>query len=302
MDARPFLLLALLGVSAGCGEASWNADLAAVVPLERGARFDEAIERHGCPDSVQEIDSETFTISWERSRIVAVAPFYAHHEQSSLTYLVRRGKVVNAALTSPASSTGLGIGFGADAFVGATRPQLGASSTALALIPLVLVVLAWELGRKLGERARHARRPLAIVSLLLLGTSWGVERSGAVPSSGVAEGSPAAELLQAELGRPRILHLPGDQGALFVYSTHESKHVVVGGSETIATQAYLVQKNHVVKESPRTSTLVAQYYLFPFFETAQARLHAAIAWSVTLATIALALATRRRPAVISPPP
>ncbi len=69
--------------------------------------------------------------------------------------------------------------------------------------------------------------------------------------------------------------------------------MIVGGSETAQAQAYLVQGAKVIAESPKTTTVEAQYWLFPFFETARARLHAVVGWSVALGVLALGLATRR---------
>jgi hypothetical protein len=272
---------------AGCGEAKRNPDLRVEEALERGTPFVDVLKKHGCPDSVAEIDSDTFTASWSRSRIVAAAPFYSRHEHRTLTYPVRRGKVGQAKTSDEGSSSEVGVGYGSDA-----RGSLEVAG-GLGLLPLFAVVLAWQLGRRFREQARRELLPAAFVAVLLLGTSWSHEQSG-VAGSDVPEASHVNHLVE-ELGAPaRVLRLPGDLGTVLVYERRESRQVIVGGSEQAQAQAYLVQNAKVVAESPRLTTLEAQYWLFPFFETARARLHAVIGWSVALGVLALGLATRRK--------
>jgi len=295
MRAR-WLALVSLVLAAGCGEAKWNPDLKLDDTLEAGAPFPQALEKHGGPDSVQEIDSDTFTVSWSRSRVIAVAPFFSRRERTELCYLVRKGKL-GPPSSSSATSEGAGVGFGADA----TGPARSTAGT-LGLIPLFAVLVAWRLGRTFREHARHQVAPLALVSLLLLGTSWGSERSGVTSSEGSVAGSHSSELVK-DLGAPtRIMKLPGENGALLVYETRESKHRILGGAETASTQTYLVQRGRIVAGPSKSTAFEAQYYLFPFFETHEARLHATIAWSVALGTLALALATRRKKVAEPTPP
>src|SRR5581483_4272885 len=89
--AKRLLPAALLVLAAGCGEATWNPDLKAT-PLEKGTSFQEALAAHGCPDSVQEIDSETFIATWSQARLVASA-FSLERTTGSLTYAFRKGKM-----------------------------------------------------------------------------------------------------------------------------------------------------------------------------------------------------------------
>ncbi len=289
LSLAPLVGLALLAL-AGCGEAAWNPHLKLEGALDKGTPFVEALAAHGCPDSIHAIDSDTFTATWERVRIVAFAPFYAHRDRVTLGYLVRKGKISGTSPIKASVSGGLGLGFGADE----TGP-LRSTGSSVGLIPFLAVVLAWQLGRAFRERLRFVLSPLLVTSVLLLATTWASDRTGVTaPGGGVTEGS-LVGVLYDELGDPDgMIHLPGDSGTLFVYRAGEKKHAIVGGSEAASAQAFLVQRGKVVRPGPKTTTLQAQYYLFPFFATGEARLHSVIAWSVGFATLALLFTTRRR--------
>lgn len=272
----------LLVLASGCGEAAWNPDLKTAAPIDRGTPFVDVLALHGCPDSVQEIDSETFTATWEQVRLVALAPFYTKPTGASVAVLVRKGKV-SGQRPSEGSS------------VLRVRPTAG-------LLPLLAVFAAWLLGRALRERARVARRPLAVLSALLLVATFGTEKTGvAVSGGGAAEGSPVGTLVD-ELGAPSsVLRLPGDAGSLLVYRTFERKKAVIGGTEVASTQAFLVQRGKVTARSAKTTTLQAQFYLAQFHGGDMPGFE--LAWSAALALLALAIATRRpRGAGIESPP
>lgn len=290
MRLRTVLAAALLVVAAGCGQATWNPDLDTTKPLDRGTPFVEALAKHGCPDSVLAIDSETFTATWERVQIVAFAPFFARRESSKIAYLVRKGKLGAAAPPTVERSSGPG-------FADSSGPLRTTAGT-VGLLPLIAVFLAWKAGRAFRRQARTVRGPLFLLALFLLGLSWRTESAGSsVSGFGPEEGSFAGALVE-ELGPPSFaLALPGDAGSLLAYRTEETRHAIVGGSQSAATQAFLVQRGRIVARSAKTTTLQAQYYLFPFFETQEARVNAAIAWSAALAALALAWTTRkgRRP-------
>ncbi len=284
---RRAVLLSLV-LLAGCGEATWNDSLDTSAQLAPGTPFAEALKAQGCPDSVQEIDSETFTANWEKVKVKSLA-LYSHRDHATYGFVVRKGRIGPANVSAYGSSGSLGIGFGADAS-GPLRSTIGKYG----LIPLVCIIFAWEIGRKLKEHARHALLPLVLVSFLLLGTSWANERTGSALEHETEEGSSVVELYK-ELGEPEKMTLTPDS-QLLVYRVRETKHMVVGGSESVTSQAYLVQRGKVIARTSRTATLTAQYYLFPFFETAEARFHALVAWSVALATLALAVASRKKKA------
>ena len=107
MNRKWLVVATLLVLAAGCGEATWNPDLKAQDALERGTAFTKALEKHGCPDSVQEIDSETFTATWSRASLVVPAPYLTRAETGTLSYLVRKGKL-GGVYPSFSSSSGLG--------------------------------------------------------------------------------------------------------------------------------------------------------------------------------------------------
>jgi hypothetical protein len=291
--APVFLLALLLG---GCGEATWNPELKAGAPLDRGTPFVEALDRHGCPDSIQEIDSDTFTASWEQTRLIATT-FSTERDTGSLAYMFRKGKV--SGLKAPADKR---------------EPARGANP--LAALPLAAVLLAWLVGRSLREKARVARLPLLALSVALLATTRGGEKTGvSAEGGGVPDQSPVG-LLVDELGAPSaVLRLPGETGALLVYRRGETKRAILGGSESVSTQAFFVQRGKVVKRSLKTTTLQAQYFIAPFHETVESaglrppgdslRAFAALlGWSCAFATLALALTARapRKTGVESPRP
>ncbi|HZU97521.1 MAG TPA: hypothetical protein VFF73_12545, partial [Planctomycetota bacterium] len=243
---RRAILLSLV-LLAGCGEATWNDSLDTSAQLAPGMPFAEALKAQGCPDSVQEIDSETFTASWEKVKVKAFS-LYTHRDHATYGFVVRKGRIGPSNVSAFGSSGGVGIGFGADA-----AGPLRSTGGKYGLIPLVCIIFAWEIGRKLKEHARHALLPLGLVSLLLLGTSWSSDKTGPSLEKETEEGSSVVELYK-ELGEPEKMTLTPDT-QLLVYKVRETKHMVLGGSEAVTTQAYLVQRGKVIARTNRTPTL-----------------------------------------------
>jgi hypothetical protein len=294
MRGRIASTLAILGVAllAGCGRASYRADLAQVKQaadgdVDLGAPMSDVIARRGRPDAIVPLGSGTFALEYRHLELEAKIPGRVRSTSERLSYVVRREKVI-------AQGTFHDSGEARGAALSAPVPPLASRSALVTLALGVAVVTGFALAHAIRPRARRAAVRLGIGLAILAAATFGHERRGPFSLETVSEGSPVSELVKQHGAPDETVALPDDSGLLFRYTIRDRRDDVLWGSDELSSITYLVQGGRVVRSGPVVHELVAAYLLLRFYETDASPLDAAtLGRTLGAFGIVLALFARR---------
>ena len=285
MHRRLALLLAALAL-AGCGKATYRADLAslkAADPVELGAPFSEVIAHLGRPDAVVPLASGTFALQFRRIELDAQLPGRVASRSEAVSYVVRRDKVVvTGTLHDTGESRGASLSPGAPPL--SPRPALVTLGLAAA------AVLGWAIAHALHRRGRRAAVRLGLGLVLVAAGTFGHERRGLAHLEPVSEGSPVSELVHLHGLPDETLALPDDAGQVWTFCNRDRRDDVLWGSEETSSLSYLVQGGRVARAGPVVHELTAEYGVLRFYETDRAGTLDAATLGRTLALFGLVLA------------